>query len=100
MGNNLGKLEEYHITGSMICELTDNNVTYPHDRNFIMFTFSDEIKSECFDILNKINSKFVVRTIWHHNYKVLCIKNENGIVFMDKLVSPTTFGYAIDNKYL
>jgi len=100
MGNDLVSLEEYHITGSNICEITKNDIIYPHDRNFIMFTFSDGIKDDCFNILNKIKSKFVIRTIWYHNYKILCIKNENGIVFMDKHISPTSFGYAIDNKYL
>ena len=100
MGNNLVSLKEYHITGSMIHKITENNIIYFDNKNFLLFTFSDENKEECFQILNKIKDKFIIRTIWHHNHKILCIKNEHGVVYMDKYVSPTSIGYAIDNKYL
>ncbi len=94
------------ITKENIIELNNTSIVYTTIEKDVIITknleFDDEIKDKCFEILTKVIESNGFADIGYYNTKIYSITEYNDIHYLYNCskISPTTYGWTLNNEYL
>ena len=103
MGFLISTLATQDISGSDIYELCIDKVIYrsvdqDNQDNLVALYFEKEISAKCFEILTNIKKNDGKCNVYCHQFKIMAINDRsNNYSCACSSLSPTTFGYRIDD---